>query len=328
MSPKPPGELALRQPELLDLHPQPADMARLVREGMGRTPKQLPAWFLYDEEGSRLFEQICEQPEYSLTRTETLLLQRLGPELAAALGPGTLVEFGAGSARKVTPLLAANQQSAYVALDISAEHLAVACERLQQRHRWLPILGICCDYSSLEALPSHPLLDQPRIGFYPGSSLGNFDPPAAGRLLQQFAALLGEGSHLLVGLDQPKAVDRLEAAYNDAAGWSAAFAFNLLQRLNRDLGGSFDPGGFAYKAEWDADHSRITMALISTRLQTVVVAGQPVTFAAGEPLITEHSVKYSPERFGALAQAAGWQLLERWSDAAEDVCLHLLKRAD
>ena len=322
------GKVAVRQPELLDLHPEPADMARLVREGMARTPKQLPAWFLYDEEGSRLFEEICQQPEYSLTRTETDLLQRLGPELAAALGDGTLVEFGAGSARKVSPLLEAKQQRAYVAMDISSEHLADACERLQQRHPWIPVLGICCDYSSLTTLPPHPLIQPPLIGFYPGSSLGNFDPAAAGRLLQQFSRLLGEGSRLLIGLDQPKAVDRLEAAYNDAAGWSAAFALNLLHRLNRELGGTFDPGSFAYRAHWDAAHSRIAMALVSQVDQEVTVAGETHAFAAGEPLITEYSVKYSPERFLALARDAGWRPLARWSDDADDLSLHLLERAN
>ena len=328
MSPSSPGEVALRQSELLDLHPEPADMARLVREGMAQKPKQLPAWFLYDEEGSRLFELICQQPEYSLTRTETELLQRLGPELAAALGGGTLVEFGAGSARKVSPLLEGRQLQAYVALDISAEHLADACERLQERHPWIPVLGICCDYSSLTALPPHPLIQQPLIGFYPGSSLGNFDPAAAGQLLQQFARLLGKGSRLLIGLDQPKAVGRLEAAYNDAAGWSAAFAMNLLHRLNRELGGTFAPGSFIYRAHWDAANSRIAMALVSQVAQEVMLAGQTHAFAAGEPLITEYSVKYSAEKFIALARETGWRHLARWSDDSDDISLHLLERAD
>ena len=313
---------------MIDLHPEPADMARLVREGLARTPKQLPAWFLYDNTGSLLFERICEQPEYSLTRTETELLRSVGPELAAALGPGVLVEFGAGNGRKVSPLLEAGRQAAYVALDISADHLSLACDGLRQRHPGLPILGICCDYSCLAALPDHPLLRQPRIGFYPGSSLGNFDPPEAVRLLRRFATLLGEGSRLLIGIDQPKAVARLEAAYNDAAGWSAAFAFNLLQRLNRELEGTFDPDGFLYRAHWDAEHSQITMALVSRRAQSVQVAGERVSFAAGEPLITETSVKYAPERFLTLAREAGWRPLARWSDAAEDLSLHLLEQAE
>ena len=313
---------------MIDLHPEPADMARLVREGLARTPKQLPAWFLYDNTGSLLIERICEQPEYSLTRTETELLQSVGPELAAALGPGVLVEFGAGNGRKVSPLLEAGRQAAYVALDISADHLSLACDSLRQRHPGLPILGICCDYSCLAALPDHPLLRQPRIGFYPGSSLGNFDPPEAVRLLRRFATLLGEGSRLLIGIDQPKAVARLEAAYNDAAGWSASFALNLLQRLNRELEGTFDPDGFLYRAHWDAEHSQITMALVSRRSQSVQVAGERVSFAAGEPLITETSVKYAPERFLTLAREAGWRPLARWSDAAEDLSLHLLEQAE
>ncbi|MEB3334671.1 MAG: L-histidine N(alpha)-methyltransferase [Cyanobacteriota bacterium] len=323
-----PGDRAPQQPNLMDLHPEPADMARLVREGMARTPKQLPAWFLYDETGSHLFERICEQPEYTLTRTETELLRRFGADLASALGPGALVEFGAGNGRKVSPLLMARRQSAFVALDISHDHLSLACDQLRTRHPWLPILGICCDYSSLAALPDHPLLRQRRLGFYPGGSLGNFDPLEASRLLEHFATLLGDGSRLLIGIDQPKAVARLEAAYNDAAGWSAAFARNLLHRLNRELGGDFDPGAFLYDASWDAERSRIAMALVSQQPQRVSLAGGTFHFGAGEPLITEYSVKYAPEAFLALARGAGWRPMGRWSDSAEDVSLHLLERND
>jgi L-histidine N-alpha-methyltransferase len=310
---------------LLDLHPVTADMARLVREGLARRPKQLPAWLLYDAAGSELFERICEQPEYSLTRTETALLTLRGPELASALGPGVLVEFGAGNGRKVSPLLAAGRQSACVALDISADHLRRACEGLRERHPGLPILGICCDYSTLDALPDHPLLRQPRIGFFPGGSLGNFAPAEAIGLLRRFGTVLGPGSRLLIGIDQPKAVDRLEAAYNDAAGWSAAFAFNLLRRLNRELDGTFDPEGFRYEARWEPEASRIAMALVSQRRQSVGVAGERIPFDAGEPLITEYSVKYTPERFLALARDADWRPLNRWSDPAGDLSLHLLE---
>ncbi|MEB3260084.1 MAG: L-histidine N(alpha)-methyltransferase [Cyanobacteriota bacterium] len=310
---------------LLDLHPVTADMARLVREGLARRPKQLPAWLLYDAAGSELFERICEQPEYSLTRTETALLTLRGPELASALGPGVLVEFGAGNGRKVSPLLAAGRQSACVALDISADHLRRACEGLRARHPELPILGICCDYSTLDALPDHPLLRQPRIGFFPGGSLGNFAPVEAIGLLRRFGTLLGPGSRLLIGIDQPKAVDRLEAAYNDAAGWSAAFALNLLRRLNRELDGTFDPEGFRYEARWEPEASRIAMALVSRRRQSVRVAGERIPFDAGEPLITEYSVKYTPERFLSLARDAGWWPRNRWSDPAGDLSLHLLE---
>jgi len=319
----------MRRERLIDLHPQPADMARLVGEGMARTPKQLPAWLLYDAEGSRLFEAIGEQPEYGLTRTETALLEVRAAELATALGPGVVVEFGAGNARKVGPLLAALRPAAYVALDISGDHLAAACRALQERHPAVPVLGICCDYTRLESLPPHPLLEgQRRLGFYPGGSLGNFDPPAARALLRQFARLLGADGSLLIGIDQPKAVERLEAAYDDRAGVSAAFALNLLTRLNRDLAGDFDPAAFRYRARWQPDRSRIEMALVSRRAQRVALADRIWTFDEGEPLITEYSYKYTPEAFLALAGEAGWHGVARWSDPAGDLSLHLLRQAD
>jgi dimethylhistidine N-methyltransferase len=320
-------------PELLDLHPAPADVRRLVIEGLSRSPKQLPAWFLYDAEGSRLFDLICQQPEYSLTATETALLEAQAPAIATALGPGTLLEFGAGSARKVSPLLeaieAAGQPPAYVALDISAEHLQQACGRLQMRHPAAAIAGICCDYSQLQALPEHPLLSgSAHLGFFPGSSLGNFEPEAAQELLRQFRRLLGPGGTLLIGIDQPKPVERLEAAYDDAAGVSAAFALNLLVRLNRELAGDFDPAAFRYRARWIPQASHIEMALVSQCTQTVQAAGRRWSFAAGEPLITETSAKYDPEAFLTLAAAAGWRGAQRWSDPAGDLSLHLLVQAD
>lgn len=314
---------------LINLHPAPADMARLVREGLGRSPRQLPAWLLYDAEGSRLFEAICQQPEYSLTRVETALLEQRACELAAALGPGVLVEFGAGNLRKVGPLLASLRPAAYVPLDISAQHLEESCAALQSRHPAVPMLAICCDYSALARLPVHPLLaGQRRLGFYPGSSIGNFSPAEARQLLGQFGRLLGPGSRLLIGIDHPKERARLEAAYNDAAGVSAAFARNLLVRLNRDLDGDFDPSAFDYQARWEASDSRIAMALISASAQTVTLAGERWHFAAGEELITEYSVKYTAEAFLALAEPAGWRLGGRWSDGGGDLSLLLLERAD
>ena len=314
---------------LINLHPAPADMARLVREGLGRSPRQLPAWLLYDAEGSRLFEAICQQPEYSLTRVETALLEQRATELAAALGPGVLVEFGAGNLRKVGPLLAALRPAAYVPLDISAAHLEESCANLQARHPAVPMLAICCDYSQLADLPPHPLLTgQRRLGFYPGSSIGNFTPAEAQQLLGQFGRLLGPGSRLLIGIDHPKDQTRLEAAYNDAAGVSAAFARNLLVRLNRDLAGDFDPAAFHYRARWEASESRIAMALVSGQEHTVTLAGERWPFAAGEELITEYSVKYTAEAFLELAEPAGWRLGQRWSDPAGDLSLLLLERAD
>ena len=316
---------------VLDLHPAPADLEAVVCQGLARQPRQLPAWLLYDSEGSRLFELICQQPEYSLTRTEMALLGQQAAAMAAAVGhrPGVVVEFGAGNARKVGPLLQALRPGAYAALDISAAALRQACAVLQQEHPQVPVLGVCCDYSNLPALPHDPLLRQePRLGFYPGSSLGNFTPEEATALLAQRARLLGPGSQLLIGIDQPKPEARLEAAYNDAAGISAAFARNLLVRLNQDLQGDFDPSAFRYEAHWQAEHSRIAMALVSERDQLVTLAGRSWRFGAGEALITEYSVKYGPEAFARLAAAAGWRLVRSWSDGAGDLSLHLLAQAD
>lgn len=318
--------------ELIDLHPQPADLRRLVRAGMARMPRQLPAWLLYDEEGSRLFERICGQPEYSLTRTETALLQEQAQAIAAALptaASAALVEFGAGNARKAGPLLEALRPAAYAALDISAVHLEEACRRLQRAHAGVPVLGICCDYSVLTELPAHGLLQgRPCIGFYPGSSIGNFTPREAIALLAQFRRLLGATGQLLIGIDHPKERSRLEAAYDDAAGVSAAFARNLLVRLNRDLEGDFRPEAFRYEARWQPAHSRIAMALVSRQAQAVRLAGQRWEFDAGQPLISEYSVKYSRPAFAALAAAAGWRPVRHWSDPAADLSLLLLRGRD
>jgi dimethylhistidine N-methyltransferase len=305
-------------------------MERLVIDGLSRQPRQLPAWFLYDAEGSQLFERICEQPEYSLTRNETKLLEQRAGEMAQALCQGidkqpVLVEFGAGNLRKVGPLLKTLRPAAYVALDISADHLAPACRALQARHRDVPVLGICCDYANIDQLPPHPLLeDRPRVGFYPGSSLGNFDRPQARLLLTHFAELLGPDGRLLIGIDQPREAARLEAAYDDAAGVSAAFALNLLHRLNRDLAGDFNAEAFRYRARWEPGPSRIAMELVSLRPQTVTLAGASWSFAAGEPLVSEHSVKYSPAAFTALAERAGWRTAAAWSDPRDDLSVRVL----
>ena len=312
---------------LIDLHPPAADMRRMVQEGLGSQPRQLPAWFLYDAEGSRLFDQICEQPEYRLTRTEISLLEQQSAAIAEALGDGVIVEFGAGSARKVGPLLEALQPAAYVALDISAVHLRLATNALQQQHPQVPMLGICCDHSELNDLPDHPLLaKQRRLGFFPGSSLGNFSRKEAVDLLSRFRRILA-GGPLLLGLDHPKPAAVLEAAYDDAAGVSAAFARNLLHRLNRDLNADFQPEQFRYQARWQEPQQQVEMALISKGQQTVTIGQQQWCFSEGEPLVTEYSLKYSPAMARELAAAAGWRWVQRWHDPNDSLSLHLLEPA-
>ena len=314
--------------ELLDLHPAPADLRKLVEDGLRRTPRQLPAWLLYDKEGSRLFAAICEQPEYSLTRTELTLLNQHAEAMAAAVGNGVMVEFGIGHAPKVSPLLKAMQTSAFVALDISCSALQEALEGLSTTHPEVSMLGVCCDHSQLDALPDHPRLDgQPLVGFFPGSSLGNFTPDQAVTLLTRFRRLL-RGGPLLLGLDQPRDPALLEAAYDDSAGVSAAFARNLLTRLNRDLRGDIDPTTFSYQAHWQPQASRIEMALVSRCDQTIQLAGRGWPFASGDLWITEHSVKYSPIAAAELAQRAGWRIEQRWHDPEEHLSMHLLQPAD
>ena len=313
---------------LLNLHPPPADLQRLVRDGLRRSPRQLPAWMLYDAEGSRLFAEICRQPEYTLTQREITLLEENAAAIAAATGPGLVVEFGIGNARKVDPLLKALGSSVFVALDISLSALKEALSGLTARHPNTAMVGICCDHTRLEQLPQHPALDsQQRIGFFPGSSLGNFTPEEAVDFLRHARQLLA-GGPLLLGLDQPREPALMEAAYDDAAGVSAAFARNLLQRLNRDLQGDADPTQFCYRAHWQARQQRIEMALVSTQDQTVHLGGEAWFFRQGDAWITEHSVKYSPDTAAALAAQAGWRIERRWTDPHQQIALHLLLPAN
>jgi dimethylhistidine N-methyltransferase len=313
--------------ELIDLHPAPADVAAAVRAGLQRQPRQLPAWLLYDQRGSELFAEICHQPEYQLTRTEQALLNAHARAIAAPLPAGPLVlEFGAGSAEKVSPLLDALRDPAYMAIDISAAHLGQAGSRLQARHPQVPMLGLCADYSQPLVLPLPPPLQQrPRLGFFPGSSLGNFEPAEALQFLGRLNQMLGLGSLLLIGIDQPRPPALLEAAYNDRAGISAAFALNLLTRLQRELGAELDPSGFSYRARWQEQEQRIEMALVSQGQQRLRLLGLELEFAPGEALITEYSYKFSPQAFIQLAAAAGWTPRGRWCDPADQFSLHLLQ---
>jgi dimethylhistidine N-methyltransferase len=313
---------------LLNLHPPQADLQRLVRDGLRRKPRQLPAWMLYDAEGSRLFAEICRQPEYTLTNREITLLKQHAEAIADATGAGLVVEFGIGNARKVDPLLTALGSSVFAALDISLSALEEALSGLAAKHPNTAMVGVCCDHTRLQKLPQHPALDgERRIGFFPGSSLGNFTPEEAVDFLRNTRQLLA-GGPLLLGLDQPREPALMEAAYDDAAGVSAAFASNLLQRLNRDLQGDADPTQFRYRASWQPQQQRIEMALVSTKDQTVHLAGEAWFFRDGDAWITEHSVKYSQDAAAALAARAGWRIERSWEDPHQQMALHLLLPAD
>ena len=313
--------------ELIDLHPAPTDVTKAVLEGLCHTPKQLPAWLLYDRRGSALFDAICQQPEYTLTRLEKGLLEAQALAIAEVLPPGSLiVEFGAGSAEKVSPLLEAIAKPSYLAIDISAEHLQQAGHRLQERHLDVPMLGICADYSQPLELPlPDAWASKPMVGFFPGSSLGNFEPEAAISFLTRMRELLGEGSQLLIGIDQPRQPALLEAAYNDAAGVTAEFNLNLLGRINRELGAEFDVDAFSHQANYDEKNHRVDIRLVSQCHQAVKLDGHTFRFEEGETIHTEYSHKYTIDSFADLASEAGFVLRASWTDADDNFAvLHLV----
>ena len=294
--------------------------ARELLAGLRAQPRVVsPKWF-YDETGSVLFERITEQPEYYPTRTELALLERHAPEMAQHIGPGAeIVEFGAGASRKVGLLLAAlAAPRRFLPVDISGEHLEQAAEQLRREHPGLTVLPVISDFTrSLELPPPA----GPRVGFFPGSSIGNFDPPQALRLLRQMRGWLAGGG-LLIGVDLVKDPAVLHAAYSDAQGVTAAFNLNLLARANRELGADFVLENFAHSAFYNPPRSRIEMHLVSRCRQRVMLCGEAIDFAEGDSVHTESSCKYTVEGFQRLAQAAGWTPRAVWVDDARWFSLH------
>jgi dimethylhistidine N-methyltransferase len=313
---------------LQDLEPSVEEFRDSVVHGLGATPKTLPCKFFYDAEGSRLFDRICELPEYYPTRTELALLADHAADIAALAGPEAgLVEFGSGAGVKIRLLLAAMRNPAlYVPVDISRTHLLHAAESLAADFPDLPIAPVCADYTAPFALPSVPGTRPRRyVGFFPGSTIGNFTPVEATQFLRRAARLLGSGSMMIVGADLPKDSAILHAAYDDAAGVTAAFNCNLLHRINRELGADFNVDDFRHEARWNATESRVEMHLVSAIAQTVSLDQQRFDFAAGESIHTENSYKYGPDAFAALARAAGYATVATWIDPAGLFSIHVLE---
>jgi dimethylhistidine N-methyltransferase len=286
-----------------------------VLRGLSQAHKHLPCKYFYDEEGSRLFDRICELPEYYPTRTEAAILRRHGREIAELLGPRcALIEYGSGSSLKTRLLLdQVPRAAAYVPVDISGEHLARSARALEARYPGLRVLPVCADFTRPLALPPLPPHDR-RAVYFSGSTIGNFGPPEAVGLLAGIARLAGPGGGLLIGVDLKKDVRVLEAAYNDAAGVTAAFNLNLLARINRELGADFDLGRFRHRARYNAREGRIEMYLFSLVRQVVRVGPVAFSFEAGEAVCTEHSYKYDLEGFAQLAGAAGLEVAGVWMD--------------
>jgi L-histidine Nalpha-methyltransferase len=292
------------------------DFAQCLLDGLARTPKDIPCKCFYDEEGSRLFEAICELPEYYQTRTETALLAKHAGQIAALIGPqAEIVEFGAGSLKKVRLLLDAAQPRGYTPIDISGDYLMGVTRTLAADYPNLTLRPLTADFTATLAIP--PLVGaRARAGFFPGSTIGNFRPDAAVSLLRRVRATL-DGGGLLLGIDLVKDPARLHAAYNDAAGITAAFNRNLLVRANRELGADFDPGAFAHYAPYNPIARRIEMYLVSLKRQRAHVAGQTFDFAPGEAVHTEDSHKYTPDGLRELAARAGYDVRAAWRDTGE-----------
>ena len=297
-----------------------------VLEGLAASPKRIPPKYFYDETGSRLFEEICRTPEYYPTRVEAALLARIAPEVAEATPESAaLVEFGSGASEKTRSLLdAAPQLAAYAPIDISGAALAQAANRIAAAYPALQVIPVVDDFTLLERLPPA-LSGRPKVGFFPGSTIGNFAPPEAAALLRRAKHLLGQGAHFLIGVDLAKSEAVLNAAYNDAAGVTAAFNLNLLARINRELGGDFDLSAFSHRAFWNAREGRVEMHLVSARDQTVRVDGAAFAFRRDETIHTENSYKYDPEGFARLAQSAGWRVEQMWTSPPPEFAAFLLR---
>lgn len=299
-----------------------------VLEGLAQSQKKLSSKYFYDERGSKLFDDICALTEYYPTRTETALLQTHAEEFATLIGANaSVVEFGSGSSTKIRILLdALETPAAYIPVDISREHLLESAKALAGAYPDLPVVPIAADYTQPFDLPEISG-EAARIGFFPGSTIGNFTRDAAAEFLRAAATDLGADNGLLIGVDLRKDVDVLHAAYNDAAGVTAEFNLNVLRRVNRELGGDFDLDAFTHDARWVAEKGRIEMHLVSERDQQVRVNGHSFTFAAGETIHTEDSHKYDIAEFHALAAEAGWRAFRHWTDEDDLFSLHYLRVA-
>ena len=300
---------------------------RDVVAGLAARPKRLPPKYFYDEAGARLFEEITALPEYYPTRCELALLAAHAGALARFVPPrSALIEVGSGSTRKVRLLLAAAPAIvAYVPVDISCEMLAQEAERLQRDHPALLVAPLEADFTRPFALPGA-IAGMARTGFFPGSTVGNFEPSEAVAFLHHLGTTLGRGAGLIIGVDLVKEKRLLDAAYDDAAGVTALFNLNLLARINRELGADFDLAAFAHRAFYDVERRRVEMHLVSRHAQRVHVAGRVVDFRAGETIHTENSYKYTHDSFTALARGAGWSPVDVFTDGM--FAVHALRMTD
>jgi dimethylhistidine N-methyltransferase len=298
--------------------------ARDVIDDLSQQPKRLSPKYFYDATGSELFEQITLLPEYYPTRTELTILRDRGRAISAIVPNGAaLVEFGAGATTKVRLLLTECSLGAYVPVDISGDFLKAQADALRADFPGLHVHPVAADFTTPFVLPEA-ISTMPKVGFFPGSTLGNFEPHEACAFLRSARGILGNGARMVIGVDLEKDERLLYKAYNDAAGVTARFNLNVLHRINRELGGDFDTSAFMHRAIYNRDRHRIEMHLISKKALTARVLGRNFSFRPGESIHTESSYKYSLERFTALARGSGWTPLESWTDPAGMFSVHAL----
>jgi L-histidine Nalpha-methyltransferase len=310
-----------------DLAPGEESFRDAVLNGLGRAPKSIPCKFFYDTRGSALFEAICRLPEYYPTRTEIAILEENAAEIAVQIGPhGRLIEFGSGASTKVRILLRAlDWPAAYVPVDISREHLRDAAISLAEDFPSLAVVAVCADYTRPFPLPPLPGPSGKRVGFFPGSTIGNFEPDAAVGFLANYARILGSGGEMLIGVDLKKDPEMLDAAYNDRAGVTAEFNLNLLERINRELDGDLDIDRFEHVAFYNEVEGRIEIYIRSLANQEAWIASTHIHFGAGELIHTEYSYKYSVPEFRALAARAGFRPIDTWTDPAALFSVHYFR---
>ncbi|MBT5375087.1 MAG: L-histidine N(alpha)-methyltransferase [Rhodospirillaceae bacterium] len=301
-----------------------------VLAGLSKSPKTLPCKYLYDEKGSQLFDAICELDEYYPTSTEEMVLRDNSGEIADLIGPeAQLIEYGAGSLQKVRILLDSMEApAAVIPLDISREHLMASAKTLAEEYPQVEILPVCADFSTPTSLPEpvgNP--EAKKVGFFPGSTIGNFTPEEVINFLEIVADDLGAQGEFLLGVDVKKDESILRAAYNDREGVTAAFNINLLHRINRELKGNFDLSKWRHDAIYNDDRGRVEMHLVSQCAQTAHIMGQPFEFTKDETIHTESSHKYNIEEFVDLAKSAGFSSLQTWMDKKSMFSVHYLKVA-
>ncbi len=312
---------------LVDHEPTTEELRALVLQGLARDQKILPTAYLYDERGSELFERITELEEYYPTRTELSIMAEHVGDMANAIGPQTmLVEYGSGSGLKTRRLLAALRDPvAWVPVDISRDHLLASAAAIDAEFPGLEVLPVCADFTRTFTTPRPTRVPSSRTVYFPGSTIGNFLPAAAIRLLTKMRREAGPDGGVLIGIDLKKDIAVLEAAYDDAQGVTAAFNLNLLQRINRELDGHFDLATFRHRARWNEDRGAIEMHLVSTREQTVRVGDRRFSFREGESIHTEDSHKYELGQFAGMAEAAGLALDRSWVDPRPYFAVLLLR---